>query len=269
VIERLTYRYLSLEIGCSKRTLQRRFKVYLSQAPLFQIRRNRDCYLVIDGTYFKGDWCLVLYYDTHIRYCQMYRFTDRERHGQIAEDLKNIQRLGIEIRAVTCDGSKAILKAVGLACGGTIIQRCLVHIQRESNTWLRKKPINERSIQLKQIVNLLFKIKTLNDKLAWITDFNAWYETNKDYINEKKVNEPSGQWWYRHRNLRRTAVMIKRALPNMFHFLDNPAIPKSTNNIESFFGHLKDTLSIHRGLSYQHRKAFIQWYLHFKNQNRT
>jgi len=63
--------------------------------------------------------------------------------------------------------------------------------------------------------------------------------------------------------------MIKRAIPNMFHFLDDPQIPKSTNSIESFFGHLKDTLSIHRGLSYRNRRAFILWYLHFKNKNRS
>ncbi len=36
----------------------------------------------------------------------------------------------------------------------------------------------------------------------------------------------------------------------MFQYLDNPKIPKSTNGLESYFGHLKDNLSIHRGLSY-------------------
>ena len=34
-------------------------------------------------------------------------------------------------------------------------------------------------------------------------------------------------------------MTIKRALPNMFHYLDNTKIPKTTNSIESFFGHMK------------------------------
>lgn len=268
VIERLTLRYISREYGCSKRTVQRRFKRYLDTAPRFEIKRNKACYLLIDGTYFKGDWCLVLYYDSQIKYSQMYRFSDKERYVQIKEDIENIQSLGIHIKSITCDGHRAILKAIREACQDIIIQRCLVHIHRESNIWLRQKPVNQQSIELKKIVNLIFKIKNNNDKLKWIQLFNAWYKMNQDYLNEKRINPETGRWWYRHKNIRRTAVMIRKAIPNMFHYLDNPLIPKSTNAVESFFGHLKDTLSIHRGMKHQHRKSFIQWYLHFKNQDR-
>jgi len=225
--------------------------------------------LVIDGTYFKGDLCLVLYYDTEIRYSQLYRFTDKERYVQIKEDLDNIQRLGIVIKAITCDGNKAILKAIRNSCPEVILQRCLVHIHRESNIWLRKKPVNSRSVELKKIVNQLFKVKKHNDKLKWIAMFEEWFRQNKAYVNEKKSNPETGRWWYRHKDLRRTAVMIKRAIPDMFRFLEDSNIPTSTNNIESFFGHLKDTLSIHRGLSHKNKRAFIQWYLHLKNRNRT
>lgn len=256
-------------MGCSKRTLQRRFQTYLNSAPTFQIKSHSDCYLIIDGTYFTGDLCLVLYYDSHIKYSQMYRFSDKERYVQIKEDLDNIQLLGISLKSVTCDGNKSILKAIRLSNPHVMIQRCLVHIHRESNMWLRKKPVNEQSIELKRIVNQLFLIECHNDKVEWLRSFQVWYEQNADHVNEKAENEQTGRWWYRHKDLRRTAVMIKRAIPNMFHFLDDPQIPKSTNSIESFFGHLKDTLSIHRGLSYRNRRAFILWYLHFKNKNRS
>ena len=198
----------------------------------------------------------------------MYRFTDKERYSQIKEDLDNIQGLGIVIKAITCDGHKSILKAVKQSCSEAIIQRCLVHIHRESNIWLRQRPVNQQSKDLKRIVNLIFKINSTNDKLAWLKMFNTWYEDNKSYINEKKINSDTGRWWYVHRALRRTAVMIQKAIPNMFHYMDEPIIPKSTNSIESFFGHLKDNMSIHRGMTHHNRKAFIQWYLHFKNQSR-
>ncbi len=268
VIERLTLRYLSAEMSISKRSLQRKFSIYLSSVPAFSIKQNKEAHLVIDGTYFPGDLCLVLYYDSHIKYTQLYRFTDKERFIQIKEDLLNLVKLGISIKSVTCDGHRAILKAISSALPDVNIQRCLVHIHRESNIWLRKKPVNQRSVELKAIVNQLFKVNTNNDKLAWINMFKEWFEDHKEHINEKKINPVTERWWYRHKNLRRTAVMIKKAIPNMFHFLDNPSIPKSTNNLESFFGHLKDTLSIHRGLSRRNRKAFILWYLHYKNQTR-
>jgi hypothetical protein len=268
VIERLTLRYLSAEMGISKRSLQRKFSIYLSTVPNFAFKQNKEAYLVIDGTYFPGDLCLVLYYDSHIKYTQLYRFTDKERFVQIKEDLLNIVNLRISIKSVTCDGHRAILKAVSVALPDVINQRCLVHIHRESNIWLRKRPVNQRSRELKKIVNLIFAIKSNNDKMVWIKMFNEWFENHKEHVNEKKINQETGRWWYRYKDLRRTAVMIKKAIPNMFHFLDNPNIPKTTNNLESYFGHLKDTLSIHRGLSRHNRKAFILWYLHYKNQLR-
>ena len=51
--------------------------------------------------------------------------------------------------------------------------------------------------------------------------------------------------------------MIRRAIPNMFHYLYNAQIPNNTNSIESFYGYLKDTLSIHRGLSKNNRKHLL------------
>lgn len=267
-MERLTYRYLIRDSGYSKATLERKFKNYLNQAPTFQIRMHNQAHLIYDATYFSGDLCLILYYDKDIKYCQFYRFTSSELYTEIREDLANIKKLGIGIISITCDGHPSILKAINKECPDVITQRCLVHIQRESNIWLRKRPILPVSLELKRIVNLLPRITTYNDKMYWIRIFIQWYKSNQAFINEQKINVDTGRKWYIHKDLRRTAVMISKALPNMFHYLNDPAIPKSTNAVESFFGHLKDTISIHRGLSKTNRKAFILWYLHFKNQSR-
>ena len=45
-------------------------------------------------------------------------------------------------------------------------------------------------------------------------------------------------------------------------------MPKTSNALESFFGHLKDNLRIHRGLSFEHQQAFVKWYLHFNNEKK-
>ena len=54
----------------------------------------------------------------------------------------------------------------------------------------------------------------------------------------------------------------------MFKYIDNPSIPNNTNSLESFFGHLKDNLRIHRGMSIEHRQNFIKWYLFFCNEKK-
>lgn len=54
----------------------------------------------------------------------------------------------------------------------------------------------------------------------------------------------------------------------MFHFIADKNIPKTTNGLDSYFGHLKLNMNVHRGLSKQHRQAFLLWYLHLKNESR-
>lgn len=267
-MERLTYRYLSAASNRSVSSLQRLFRHYLSHPPTFQIRSRSQVHLIIDGTYFSNDLCLVLYRDNDIKYTQLYRFSDGEHYEEIKEDLQNLALLGIEIASVTCDGKRAILKAVRESYPEVILQRCVVHVHRMGNLWLRKKPKTEASISLKELLNKLPLVETHNDRRVWQKAFRDWYELNKDFVNEKARSEASGRWWYRHKNLRRTTVMIRNAMPNLFPYLDDPRIPKSTNALESFFGHLKDSLSIHRGLAYHNRKAFIIWYLHLKNKTR-
>lgn len=73
---------------------------------------------------------------------------------------------------------------------------------------------------------------------------------------------------YTHDKVRKTYVHLKRAIPNMFKFIDRPDVPKNTNALESFFGHMKDNLRIHRGLSFEHRIKFIRWYLFFSNEKK-
>ena len=75
------------------------------------------------------------------------------------------------------------------------------------------------------------------------------------------------RYWYTHKLLRRSYSTIKSALPNMFHYLNNENIPKTTNGIEGFFSHLKNHLDIHRGLTIKNRINFIKWYIFFANEN--
>lgn len=52
----------------------------------------------------------------------------------------------------------------------------------------------------------------------------------------------------------------------MFHYLENPNIPKTTNGIEGYFSHLKNHLDLHRGLTLKNRINFIKWYIYFSNE---
>ncbi|MFL9485742.1 transposase [Chitinophagaceae bacterium LWZ2-11] len=265
-MERQTYTTLCRDSGYSKDTLQRTFYAFLEQAPLIKIDKRDGVNLRMDATYFKR-FCMVAYQDDFDGYTQLIRFTDGEHYTEIKEDLDNLIRLGVKLESITIDGHKAALKAIRRSLkDSVIVQRCLVHIQRMCLIWLTKYPKHIAGQQLRALVLLLLRIKSENDKLFWINELSSWHLQHKVYLNEKTINEQTGRYWYTHKLLRRSYYLIKRALPNMFHYLQNPNIPNTTNGIEGYFSHLKNHLDLHRGLTLKNRINFIKWYVHFSNE---
>jgi len=264
-LERQTFKTLSRDSKLSIDTLQRTFYYFLEQSPKVKILRRDQVNLRLDATYFEK-FCLICYQDDSDGYTQLIRFTDGEHTDEIKEDLENLIRLGVQIESITCDGHKSTLKAIRLSLPETTVQRCLVHIQRMCLLWLTRYPKHVSGVELRQLVLMLLKIKSPNDRLQWTRQLNEWYKRHQGYLSEKTHNPDTARYWFTHKLLRRSYFTIKRALPNMFHYLWNERIPKSTNGIEGFFGHLKNHLDLHRGLSFKHRIDFIKWYIFFSNE---
>lgn len=209
---------------------------------------------------------MVAYQDNYDGYTQLIRFTDGEYFSEIKEDLDNLLKLGVQLESITTDGHKSTLKAIKKSIPDITVQRCLVHIQRMCLLWLTRYPKHIAGQELRAMVLLLLKIKTENDRLFWMQNFNRWHQQYNQYLNEKTYHPDCGRFSYTHKLLRRTYQTIKRALPNMFHYLKDPDIPNTTNGIEGYFSHLKNHLDIHRGLTTKNRINFIKWYVHLSNR---
>ena len=265
VLHRQTLSYISKDSGYSVRTLKRLFSQYLANAPELKFYPRERLNLLIDATYFSNDICLIIYRDNQIKFTQLYRLTDGEYYNEIKEDLEVILSLGIIIESITCDGHRAILKAVKNTCKDVMLQRCVVHIQRECKLWLTQNPKSEAGLNLLTIVRKLSQVKTHDEAQHWMKLIYDWYIIYQSFIQEKSYSKTTGRFWYKHKLVRRCFIMIKNAFPHLFHYLFNKKVPKSTNGLESFFGHLKSHLLLHRGMTKEHRKNFIKWYIYFKN----
>lgn len=261
IVGKQTIERLAERSGYSVRHLKSYFHSQLPKCPTWHIQRHERVNLLIDGTYFANKVCLVVYRDAKIKMTLLYRLTDGERFRELKEDLRNIVNLGIEIESVTCDGAANILKAVREVCPEAILQRCTVHISREVETWITRKPQSDAARELLELVRMMNRIELQPEAQLWIRAFVDWYRRHEEFIEAKSVDETTGRWWYTHRMLHRSMSHIKRALPYMFNYTRFPNVPKTSNSIESFFGLLKDNLRIHRGLSEQHFKDFVKWYL--------
>lgn len=148
-----------------------------------------------------------------------------------------------------------------------ILQRCTVHIQRECKTWLTAHPKGEAGLSWLHITNKLSQATTHHKAQLWIKDLLNWHQQYQFYIAEKSVSK-TGRYWYKHKMVRRSFVMIRNALPNMFKYLFNSRVPKSTNGLESFFGHLKSYLLLHRGLAKNICKVLLSGICFSKIRNR-
>lgn len=265
IVGKQTFEQISNESGYSVRSLKRYFYTYLSESPTWKMTRSEKLNLLIDGTYFANKLCLVLYRGANIKATVFYRLTDGEWFDEIVEDLQNLIEMNICIESVTCDGLSNIIKAVKKVSPNTKIQRCLAHIQRETLIWLSTNPQSQAAIELRNIIRRIHLIKNKTYWGYWIVELVQWYETYKDFVNHKSFKAETNRYWYTHKSVRKAFIHIKRALPYMFCYLDNPSIPKTTNGLESFFGHLKQNISIHRGLSKEHYKNYVKWYLFLKS----
>ena len=264
IVGKQTIEQISSLSGHSVRHLKSVFYKYLERAPQWTIKRREAVNLLIDGTYFRNRVCLVVYRGHHIKSTLFYRLTDREREWEIIQDLQALKALGIRIESVTSDGDRDIIRAIRYVCPYATRQRCLVHIERECLSWITQFPKTSAGIALRRLVLQISDIATHNDERFWKMQLEKWHLEYGEFLKERTVSRTTGTSSYTHDKLRKAYFHIWRALPDMFSFIDNPRIPKSTNALESFFGHLKDNLRLHRGLSLEHHKNFIKWYLFFR-----
>ncbi len=264
-MDRRVYRNLRGEMQMSSRSIGRLFKKYLAKAPQISVKHKTHVHLLIDGTYFPNDMCLILYYDHDIRHVQLYRTSNQEKFREIYQDLQALKLLGVQVYSVTCDGHKSIIKAVTKVYPNTIIQRCIVHVKRQCGRYLSKRPMLEASKELLRIVNKLTAVKTIEECSLWLLSIHDWYQQYKDFLFEESFNEQRNEYRKTHEKLYSAYTHLHEAIPYLFCYIDDHEIPATTNRLESFFKHLKEKLLLHSGLRLEAKRGFIKWYLHFKN----
>lgn len=266
VIGKQSIQSISIESGYSERHLRRLFNDYLVNPPVWKINRSNSVHLMIDGTWYSKGLCLIVYRDSSSKTTLFYRFASDEDENELIKDLQKIRSLRIAIHSITTDGGNEIIRAAKYVYPHVPRQRCTVHIERECLSWITQHPRSSAGIYLRRLVCQIHDIYTNNDKIYWIRQLRKWHEEYESFLKEKSINKETGELSYTHDNIRRAYVHLHRALSNMFKYVDDQTIPRNTNSLEAFFGHMKDNLRVHRGLTIEHKQNFIKWYLFFSNE---
>lgn len=169
-----------------------------------------------------------------------------------------LSQQGLEPETCTVDGNPQVIKALRLTWPGIIIQRCLVHVQRQGLMWCRQSPKRPDAKCLRTLFLAVTGIATIQQRDLWIAQLASW-----EARYGKRIATSRETGWVSS-DLRRARSMLINAVPDMFHYLEKAGTPCTTNQAEGYFSRMKDKYHDHRGLSPKKRAAYFQWYFVLK-----
>lgn len=218
--------------------------------------------LVLDATSVVPRQCMLLIAGDNDR-CEPVSWmpTVRECHEAWFKFLMDLMWAGVEPSVVVCDGQRGLLKAINEVWPKTKIQRCLVHVIRQASNWLTQNPKTRTGYELLILVRQLSAIRTKRQKRRWIRSFRYWDRKHELFLKERTYAS-SGRWWYTHRILRGTRSLLRNAIPDLFRFVTDSSIPRTSNHVEGGLNaRIKELFRCHRGFSPTKKLALASWYL--------
>ena len=259
IIEGYSVRQL---VNISKRGIWKikRIKNYwLEKVPPALCLTGEHKYLIMDGTYFKRTNCLIVVMNNLSDQIVASRYCAKENYATAHHIFKGLSSKQVSPKAITTDGNTSVILAIKKVWSDTIIQRCLVHIQRQGLSWLRRNPKSQAAKDLRLLLLTVTNIRNHKQKETFINDFNNWEKKYGKFVLSLSSSDKV------YSDLQRTRSLIIHALPNMFHYLEDFNIASTTNKVEGYFSRLKELYRRHRGMSKNKRSIYFQWYIYFKN----
>ena len=166
----------------------------------------------------------------------------------------------------TTDGAPAALKAIATSWPTTRIQRCLIHVRRDTVCDL---PLRPRTTQGRALLGLSRKLMTATTDQAatWVTALNSYATEYRTRLNQRTTaqDDPATaaltgkKWWYTHPRTRRAYKRLERLTRQnvLFTYLTcgDTTLERTTNPVESVNARIRDALRHHRGATPDHQPA--------------
>ena len=206
----------------------------------------------MDTTYWGRNFGVVIMKDSLSGDVLWFKFINRhERLEDYKEGISYLESLGYPIQGLVCDGFKGLRQAFP----NHKFQLCQFHQVMTIKTKLTSRPKLEASKELLVISKMLCH----TDKESFIGALEEWYTKWEDFLKERTTTE-DGKSHYTHKALRSAFLSLKRNMSSLWTYYDYPELkmPNTNNAIESLNADVKTKLNLHKGISMERRKIFIQ-----------
>lgn len=238
----------------SRASLQRSITYWLNHPPKEQIFHLSAEHIVVDGTMLWKRRGLYVAMDAVTHELIHGAYDIAEGGKELFNFYKTLNDAGLHPKSATIDGNRQQKTYLEKVWPGIIIQRCVVHVQRQGLSWCRLHPKRTNAKHLRILFTDISKIKSSNDVQHFLHRIDQWEHRFGSEIDQT----PSHGYVFP--DLKQARKMMLLASPNMFHYITNPNIASSTNALEGYFSRLKEHYRRHRGLSPRHRKNYFLWY---------
>lgn len=228
-------------------TIQRHLAVSWRSCPLPTPYIRPARVIVLDALSVVKHQCMAFIARDAVRGPVMnWQFAPRESHATWKQFLIRLPKP----RYVVCDGQRGLLKAISEQFPDALIQRCMIHVIRQANLWLTRNPRMRAGVQLQALVRVLPKVQTRRQKRKWIRLFKYWCRKHHDFLKERTYSPANPKrWWYTHRKLRAVRSLLKHSSPDLFRFIKDRAVPRTSNHVEGGINsRMKDLFRRHRGI---------------------
>lgn len=258
--EGYSLRQLIAQSGYGKEKIKCIKKYWLSQDPseLYDGYKSAK-YLIFDGTYFNKKNCLMVFMNNEDGKTISCCYLDKESYKNVLCLALDLKSKDTNPKTITLDGHPHVIRAIKEVWPNVTIQRCLYHMQRQGLMWLRRWPRTQAGMELRQLVTQIAKLDSYADKDFFTKEFRAILGRNSTEINNTNSDKTGV------RDTKKIITLITNAYDDMWHFLEDRKIPKTTNKIEGYFGELKQKYVRHKGLWNKNREQYLKWYCYFKN----
>jgi transposase-like protein len=221
-------------------------------------------YLVLDGTYFHKDGCLMTLMDAvENQIIPSTLYAPKEGFQSTYRWLSGLAKRGLDPLAFTVDGERSTLKVIARIWPHAKIQRCLFHLQHEGCRWLRTYPKTTAGQVLRHLLLSLTRIRSVKERNVFLSAYKSWVKRYRSFVVSLPMNIKANL------DLKRTMGLIDRALPNMFHYLFTPQIHSTTNALEGWNSRIKRAYRQHAGLTQKHKIQFLKWFTYFESNKKS
>jgi hypothetical protein len=251
-------RQLALQSGHSSRKLYRLRGRFLAERPPEPVPdMNSARHLIFDGTFLHRPRTIAVLMDgrTHTVIRGQYDVSENSQR-RLRSFFEPLVDQGLRPSGFTVDGNPHVIRVLVALWPEAVIQRCLVHIQRQGLMWCRATPKTTHARELRQIFLRVTAIRTSAERDAFLGLVDGWEDRHGVWI---RTHPERGRVFS---DIKRARSMLLKALPDMFHYLDDPNIPHSTNGLEGYFSRLKSRYRQHRGLRPRNLTNYFGWYFH-------